>query len=85
MPRVHGAAVTTPSGSRRIVLVHDRPGRNSDVFVRVPPDWKGLSFRRTVADEMRKGVEMPAVQVPDSLQIELMITPHSVTVLEEMG
>jgi hypothetical protein len=84
VPRVHGAAVVAPDGSRRIVLVHDRPGRNSDIFVRVPPEWAGLKFRCTVVDEMRKGSELPLVTVPASLQVELMITPHSVTVLEEV-
>jgi hypothetical protein len=83
MPKVHGAAVVTPSQKRRVVLVHDRPGRNSDIFVRMPQDWRGLALRHTVVDEMRKGVEFPSVTVPESGQIELMITPHSVTVLEE--
>lgn len=83
MPRVHGAAVVTPSGGRRVVLVHDRPGRNSDIFLRLPREWCGLRLRHTVVDEMRKGVELPAITVPESGQVELMITPHSITVLEE--
>ncbi|MEI6033323.1 MAG: hypothetical protein WCS65_03455 [Verrucomicrobiae bacterium] len=82
-PRVHGCAIVTPQGSRRVVLVHDRPGRNSDVLLCVPPEWAGIKFRRTIVDEMRKGIEAAPVEVPESLQIPMMITPFSITVLEE--
>jgi len=83
MPRVHGTAVVTPEGSRRVVLVHDRPGRNSDILLQVPAEWAGVEFRRTVVDEMHKGTELEPVVVPDSLHIELMIMPYSITVLEQ--
>ena len=83
-PHVHGCAVVTPDGNRRIALVHDRPGRNSDVLLVVPPEWKGLKFRTTIVDEMRKGTEAADVRVPESLEIPLMITPHSITILEEI-
>jgi len=83
VPRVHGTAVVAPNRSRRVVLVHDRPGRNSDILLQLPPEWAGMRFRRTVVDEMRKGVEQDPVVVPDSLQVELMITPSSITVLEQ--
>ena len=83
VPRVHAVAVETPEGLRRVVLVHDRPGRNSDIFVRVPADWVGVEFRRTVVDEMRKGEELPSIHIPESREVELMITPHSITVLKE--
>ncbi len=82
-PRVHGCAVVTPDGSRRIILVHDRPGRNSDVLISVPPEWKGVKFRNSIVDEMRKGTEGAGIVVPESCEIPLMITPHSITVLDE--
>ena len=85
VPHVHAAAVETPEGLLRIVFVHDRPGRNSDVFVRVPTNWVGVEFRRSVVDEMRKGEELPPVRIPESGEAEIMITPHSITVLEEIN
>ncbi len=50
-----------------------------------PPDWAGLTLRRTITDEMRKGEAATDIVVPANapFMVELMITPYSVTVLEE--
>ena len=84
-PRVHATAVRNPDGRRTMVLVHDMPGRNADVLVDFPPDWAGLTLRRTITDEMRKNEAAAAITVPAQAPctVELMITPYSVTVLEE--
>lgn len=86
-PRVCAAAVRNADGRRAVVLVHDMPGRNADVLVDFPPDWAGLRLRRTITDEMRKGEVAPEIVVPSGAPFtaELMITPYSVTVLEEGG
>ncbi len=83
VPRVHAVAVVTPHGKRRIVLVHDRPGRNSDVLIRLPREWAGMPLRRFLVDEMNKGIELTPVTASDSAQIEIMITPYSITTLEQ--
>lgn len=86
-PRVHAAAVRNSDGRRVMVLVHDMPGRNADILVDFPPDWAGLKLRRTITDEVRKGEAAPEIQLPASapFTVELMITPYSVTVLEEIS
>lgn len=84
--RVHGCAVRTADGRRRVVLVHDRPGRNADLRLAFPSDWAGIRFERAVVDEMRKGVVLPPVTVPagDAPYCDLMITPYSITTLTEV-
>jgi hypothetical protein len=84
-PHVYGCAVMTPEGKRRIVLVHDRPGRNSDILLTLPPEWAGITLRQSVVNEMLKGHDLPPLAIPESGEIPLMITPHSVTVLEEVA
>jgi hypothetical protein len=85
LPRLHACGVLTPQGKHRIVLVHDTPGHNADARLYFPELLRGIVLRRTVVDEMRKYVAMSDVCVPDSAapSVDLMITPYSVTVLEE--
>lgn len=51
-----------------------------------PSDWAGVRFERAVVDEMRKGVVLPPVTVPDGDDpyCDLMITPYSITTLTEV-
>lgn len=84
-PHVHGCAIVAPDGTRRVVLVHDRPGRNSDILL-VPPDsWRGAKFERFVVDETRKGAPLSDIQIPieSSCHVSMMIPPYSVCVLTE--
>lgn len=82
--RVHAVAAQA-QGTARMVLVHDRPGRNADVRIECPPAWAGKTFRRCVVDEMRKGMAMSDVVIPNIAKptVDLMITPYSITTLEE--
>jgi hypothetical protein len=84
-PRVHAAAVHNADGRRAVVLAHDTPGRNADVLLDFPPDWAGRRLRRTITDEVRKGEPAPDVVLPPQAPFtaELMVTPYSVTVLED--
>ncbi|HMP76109.1 MAG TPA: hypothetical protein PKE12_07430 [Kiritimatiellia bacterium] len=84
-PRVHAAAVRNTDGRRAVALVHDMPGRNADIQIEFPADWAGLRLRRTITDEMRKGQEAEPVVVPTTAPhaVELMITPYSVTILDQ--
>lgn len=83
--RVHGCAVEQ-AGVRRVVLVHDRPGRNNDVRLVAPPEWSGCTFTREVVDEVRKGVRQSPVTFPvaQAPSLDLMLPPASITVLEEV-
>lgn len=83
--RVFACAVLTPQGRRRLVLVHDRPGRNADVRLVLPADWAGLTLARTVVNEMSKGDALPPLTVPagPTPQLDLMITPYSITTFTE--
>jgi hypothetical protein len=84
-PHVHGCAVVAPDGSRRVVLVHDRPGRNSDILLEFPESFRATTFERRVVDETRKGVAMEDIRLPDEnpCHVTLMMTPYSVYVLNE--
>ena len=84
-PHVHGCAVVAPDGTRRVVLVHDRPGRNSDILLDLPDSWRGLLFSRVVVDETRKGIALSDIQLPDEspCHVSLMIPPYSVCVLKQ--
>jgi len=84
-PHVHGCAVVAPDGSRRVVLVHDRPGRNSDILLEFPDSWRGKTFSRIVVDETRKGVELEDISLPEenACHLTLMIPPYAVYVLKE--
>lgn len=83
-PRVHAAAVRNPDGRRVVTLVHDTPGRNADILLAFPPGWEGIRLRRTITDEVREGAAAGDRVVPaGGAALELMVTPNSVTVLEE--
>lgn len=86
-PRIHSAAARKPDGQRVLVLVHDTPGRNGDVRLAFPPSWAGRVLRRTITDELRKGEAAPPLTVPAAgpHTADLMVTPYSITVLEEQG
>jgi len=85
VPHVHGCAVEAPDGTRRVVLVHDRPGRNSDILLEFPTSWRGTTFTRQIVDETRKGMVQADIQLPDDspCHIPLMVSPYSVSVLTE--
>ena len=85
VPHVHGCAVEAPDGTRRVVLVHDRPGRNSDILLELPTSWRGTTFTRLIVDETRKGMVQADIQLPDDspCHIPLMVSPYSVSVLTE--
>jgi len=85
VPHVHGCAVEAPDGTRRVVLVHDRPGRNSDILLEFPTSWRGTTFTRQIVDETRKGIAQADIQLPDDspCHIPLMVSPYSVSVLTE--
>lgn len=85
-PHVHGCAVIAPDGTKRIVLIHDRPGRNSDITLEFPVSWGGTVFRRSIVDETRKGVAQSDVALPihAPCYLSLMIPPHSISTLIEI-
>jgi hypothetical protein len=83
--RVHSAVVES-ANRKRLVLVHDRPGRNADLRIVFPGTWAGKRFERRVVDEMRKGERLPDLVIPDEADpvLDLMITPYSITTLTEI-
>jgi len=84
VPQVHGCGVLAPDGTRRIILVHDRPGRNADVRVVFPADWIGSRLSVSRVDASRRDATFPSLEVPEAGFLDLMIVPQSVTTLKEI-